>query len=149
MEHLAKQDNQSTSSSGMGYLIVRASTAGGAIPIEGATVSVRNQAEPGVDSLAGSVRHTVRTDRDGNTQRLPLPAPSRSLAYTPGNTPYAFYDIEVSSPGYYPQHFIRVPIYDTITSIQNAYLIPLPEGSIYSDREPLDDTVDEGVNPLL
>ena len=148
MEQLSSR-NPNQSPQGMGYLIVRTSTAGGAIPVEGVTVSVRNQAEPGIDSLAGSIRHTLRTDRDGNTPRLPLPAPERSLAYTPGNTPYTFYDIDVSSPGYYPQQFIRVPIYDTITSIQNAYLIPLPEGSIHSARDPLDAPVDEGVNPML
>ena len=148
MEQLSTP-KQSIPATGMGYLIVRTSTAGGAIPVEDARVLVRNRDEPGEASTAGSVRHVLRTDRDGNTVRLPLPAPLRIVSYTPGNTPYALYDIDVSAQGYYPQHFIRVPIYDTITSIQNAYLIPLPEGSVYSERDPLEDTVDEGVNPML
>ena len=135
--------------SGMGYLIVRASTAGGAIPLEGARVTVRNWNEPGTESSAGSVRHILHTDRDGNTERLPLPAPLRSVAYTPGGIPYAFYDIDVVANGFYPQQFVRVPIYDTVTSIQNSYLIPLSEGSIHDGGEPLGDVIEEGVNPML
>ena len=148
MENLLTQPQQATPQ-GMGYLIVRASTAGGAIPLEGARVAVRNWSEPGLESSAGSVRHILHTDRDGNTERLPLPAPLRAVAFTPGGEPYAFYDINVTAQGFYPQHFIRVPIYDTITSIQNAYLIPLPEGSVHSGEEPLGETVEEGVNPML
>lgn len=148
MENNLQQESL-TALQGMGYLIVRTSTAGGAIPLEGATVTVRNVGEPGADSIAGSVKHVLTTDRDGNTQRLPLPAPLRDVSYTPGGIPYAFYDIDVAVPGFYPQQFVRVPIYDTITSIQNAYLIPLPEGSIYGEQEPLGEIVEEGVNPML
>ncbi|MBQ7338394.1 MAG: hypothetical protein IJW40_08085 [Clostridia bacterium] len=135
---------------GMGYLVVRTSTAGGAIPLEGSTVKVwgdRDEGQP--PSSWGDVLQIMTTDRDGNTPRLPLPAPARAIAYQPGGVPYAFYNIDVAADGFYPQHFTRVPIYDTITSIQNAYLIPLPEGALLDGREPLGNVVEEGVNPAL
>ena len=147
----SNQSRMMTHEMGTGYLIVRASTAGGAIPIEGARIKVwadsKHEAEN--PSMGGTLRHILHTNRDGNTVRLSLVAPRKELSYTPGNTPYAFYRIDVSADGYYPQHFINVPIYDTVTSIQNAYLIPLPEGNRYDGNEPLGETVDEGVNPAL
>lgn len=141
------ENPSSTQPSGTGYLVVRASTAGGAIPLEGATVKIWNDAQEGED--ASDVRYMLRTDRDGNTQHVSLPAPPRVISYTPGSVPYALYHVDVTAKGYYPQHFVRVPVYDTVTSIQNAYLIPLPEGSYYDGREPLGDVVEEGTNPAL
>ena len=141
------ENPSSAQPSGMGYLVVRASTAGGAIPLEGATVTIWNDAY-GTEERGG-VRHILKTDRDGNTQHISLPAPPRAISYQPGGIPYAFYHVDVFAQGYYPQHFIRVPVYDTVTSIQNAYLIPLPEGSYYDGREPIGDVVEEGTNPAL
>jgi hypothetical protein len=154
MEEAMEINNQTSNpplEQGTGYLIVRASTAGGAIPLEGARVKIWNDIEMKEDLplSGGAIRHVLITNRDGNTIRLPLPAPRKELSYTPGKKPYALYHIDISADGYYPQHFINVPIYDTVTSIQNAYLIPLPEGSIYDGNEPLGETIDEGVNPAL
>lgn len=142
---------------GTGYLIVRATTAGGAIPLEGATVKIWTDAASADNTDAagdtprrsGDVYRILLTDRDGNTDRIPLAAPPREVSFTPGGVPYEFYHIDVSFSGFYPQEFIRVPIYDGITSIQNAYLIPLPEGSIQDGDAPLGERVEEGVNPLL
>ncbi len=149
-------DNTITSDSrvpmrGMGYLIVRASTAGGAIPLPDAFVRIWNLKADEGDTAGedGGIRYILTTDRDGNTPRTPLPAPVREIAYRPGGIPYAYYNVDVSLPGFYPQQFTNVPVYDTVTSIQNAYLIPLPEGSIYDGREPFGDAVDERVNPAL
>ena len=148
MEHFSPQQEK-TDMQGMGYLIVHTSTAGGAIPIENAQIKIWNRRDAEDQSSLSGVRHILTSDRDGNTIRLPLPAPTRAISYTPGGIPYAYYNVDVSALGFYPQYFVDVPIYDGITSIQNAYLIPLPEGSVYSDSEPIGDTVVEGTNPLL
>ena len=149
-----KQSQSQSPASGMGYLIVRASTAGGAIPLEGATVKIwrdfpvsEESTEPKIHN--GDVHRVLLTDRDGNTPRISLITPPREISYTPGGIPYAYYHIDVTADGFYPQEFIRVPIYDGITSIQNAYLIPIAEGNVINGQEPLTDRVDESVNPLL
>lgn len=145
MEHLPPKlpsDDAQDAAGGMGYLVVRAATAGGAIPLQGASVRIW-------DSDYGDVRYILTTDRDGNTPRIPLPAPRRVLSYTPGTRPYAYYHIRVSNRGYFPMEFVDVPLYDTITSIQTAHLIPLPEGAQYQTERPLFDRVDEKINPTL
>lgn len=147
-------EHRNSAANGMGYLIVRASTAGGAIPLEGATVKIWRDfpiPDEGVqqNNHKGDVYRVLRTDRDGNTPRISLITPPKEISYTPGGVPYAYYHVDVNADGFYPQEFIRVPIYDGITSIQNAYLIPIAEGNAIDGREPLTDRVDESVNPLL
>lgn len=122
-------------SEGTGYLIVRVSTARGAIPLENATVRVRIAASPDDAIRAeggvgeGALVATLHTDRDGLTPRLALPAPARYLSETPGNVrPYGLYDIDASLNGYMTNYFQNVPIFDTVTSLQTVELIPIPEG---------------------
>ena len=114
--------------SGTGYLVVRVSTALGAIPLEGALVNIRSSAED--RSLPrGSLIAALRTNSDGLTARFALPAPPNSLAEFPGNAaPYAVYDLDVSLDGYSTQYFQSLPVFDTITSRQSVDMIPLPEG---------------------
>ncbi len=115
---------------GRGYLIVPVSTAGGAVPLAGARVDIRAyDAELGSDpATRGDVIASLVTDRDGKTPRVALPAPPREESETPnGKTPYAFYQAEVFLEGYYRQSYIAIPIFDGITAVQPAVLIPLPE----------------------
>ncbi len=112
-----------------GYLIVKVSTARGAIPLEGATVNIR-----GGDQNNSGVLFSLRTDRDGQTERITLPTPPRSASESPGNTtPYATYHIDVFRDGYIPLAFHNVPIFPSIVSIQPAVMIPGPE---YADLTP-------------
>lgn len=112
-------ENQST----VGYLIVSVSTARGAIPLENAAVTVYYE-----DKENSSVFSSMTTDRSGKTEKISLPAPSRELSETPGNTkPYATYTVAVEKEGYYSVTNVGVPIFDGITSVQPVEMVPLAE----------------------
>ena len=108
----------------MGYLIVKVSTARGAIPLENATVNIRG--ESAEDS---GVLFSLRTDRDGQTEKISLPTPPPSASATPGSgiLPYSLYKIDVFMDGYVPLEFQGVPIFPNITSIQPAVMVPAPD----------------------
>ena len=119
---------------GTGFLIVRAATARGAIPLEGVILNVR-EAAPSENGNAdvrevGRLIATLRTDRDGLSPRLALSAPPRALSESPGGTnqPYALYDVEAYLDGYTTNYYQNVPIFDTVTSLQTVDMIPIPEG---------------------
>ncbi|MBR6728144.1 MAG: hypothetical protein IKM08_08110 [Clostridia bacterium] len=107
------------SESGTGYLVVQVTAASGAIPLEGAAVTIRD---------GGSVRYELRTGRDGRTERVGLPAPPRSASQRPAEVPpFALYSVEVALPSYEKASYQSVPVFDGITAIQQANLIPIPE----------------------
>lgn len=134
---------------GIGYLIVRVTTARGAIPLEGISVTVRNYNPEGEEGR-GSVLTTLVTDRSGNTQRLPLPAPPKELSEQPGNVkPYATYSIDIDTAGYYRQYYTNVPIFDGVTSVQQADLIPLAQRGRTDGISPDDRVFPESENPDL
>ncbi len=114
-------------SSEIGYMIVRVTTARGAIPLEGALVSVSDYTlEP--QKGRGDVIAVYKTNASGLTERFALPAPPRALSMSPGNgKSYQTYNVSVSKDGYYKQSYINAPIFEGITSIQTADLIPLPD----------------------
>ena len=141
--------NDMSANTGTGYLIIRVSTALGAIPVQGAKVTVRDGVGE-TDGTGGGVISVLTTDRDGKTERLPLAAPPRSISLTPGEAlTFANYNIDVEAPGFYRLFFHQVPIYDGVTSIQGAALIPIAENG-NSDGVSDDETHFEGsVNPYL
>ena len=107
----------------VGYLIVKVSTARGAIPLADAAVTIR-----GGEREASGVLFSLRTDRDGQTERVSLPTPPKSASEAPGGAiPYATYSIDVSKDGYLPLSFQNVPVFPSVTSIQPAVMIPQPE----------------------
>lgn len=112
---------------GYGYMIVRVTTARGAIPLEGAIVTVHNY-DPEFESGRGDIIATYKTDSSGLTPRFALPAPPRELSMSPGNgKSYLTYNLSVTKPGYYQQYYTNVPVFEGITAIQNADMIPLPD----------------------
>ena len=112
---------------GYGYMIVRVTTARGAIPLEGATVTVSNYA-PEFESGRGDAIAVYTTNSSGLTERFALPAPPRALSMSPGNgKSYQTYNISVAKDGYYQQYYINAPVFEGITAIQNADMIPLPD----------------------
>lgn len=114
--------------SGEGYLIVQVSTAGGAIPLQGVIVTVRDY-DPENGSDVGNVISSMVTDRSGKTPVLALPAPSRVLSQAPGSAvlPYALYSVDVKTDRYYENFYANVPIFDGIVAVQPAVLQALPE----------------------
>lgn len=130
------RNQQSGAPTGEGVLVVRVTTARGAIPLEGALVSVRSY-DGALDEGRSDVIATLTSGRDGNTAPLRLPAPPRSASLSPGNgTPYTNYIVEVTLEGYTAQEYLNVPIFDGIIAVQPAELIPLPENGRTDRRTP-------------
>lgn len=134
---------------GYGYMIVRVTTARGAIPLEGATVTVQNY-DPEFEKGRGDVIAVYTTGDSGLTEKFSLPAPSGALSMSPGNgKSYESYILTVTKGGYYRQEYVNVPVFEGITAIQTADLIPLPENG-QTDNYTTDDTVIfETENPNL
>lgn len=132
--------------SGIGYLIVKVATAGGAVPIERASVIVR-----GSELESSGVLLSFLTDRDGLTPKVQLPTVARadSQAPSPAQKPFATYNIDVIAKGYYPQYYQNVPIFDGITAVQNANIIPLSEGGEKNPYVTEEQIFDEYQNPNL
>lgn len=131
--------------SGTGYIIIKVATASGAIPIESASVIVRGNEEQN-----SSVIFSLLTDRDGLTVRAPLPAPARSDSQSPSpKRPFATYNIDVFREGFYPQYYQNVPIFDGIVAVQNANIIPIPEGEKKYPHTIEEQIFDEYQNPML
>ncbi|MBE6556276.1 MAG: hypothetical protein E7664_00855 [Ruminococcaceae bacterium] len=118
--------NRPIAQEGMGYLVVKVSTALGAVPLAGASVIIR-------DSTDGSpIRYSLVTDTDGLTERVPLPAPPRSLSEAPPTSdalPYGLYIVEVFADGYADRFYRNVAIFEGITSVQPVLTVPLTEGA--------------------
>lgn len=117
--------NQNTSPiEGSGFLVVQVTTANGAIPLQGAAVTIR---QAGGDTQ--NVLYELRSGTDGRTERVSLAAPPRSesMSFDNPRPPYASYNIEVNLPQYESAIYENVPIFDGITAIQQANLVPLPE----------------------
>lgn len=113
-----------TNTENIGYLVVRVSTARGAIPLENATVSIR-----GSTLQNSGIIYSLETDISGLTSRLPLPAPPRSNSLSPEQeTPYSLWNIDVFCKGFISARYFGVPVYSGVTSVQNAELVPLSEG---------------------
>ena len=136
---------------GQGKLVFQITTAGGAIPLEGAEVTLRQSRGP--TDAGGDVLSVLYSGRDGKTEVLPLPAPARGYSLEPARdgapVPYALYNADVRMDGFYKQSYIRIPVFDGITSIQRASLIPLPENGYEGGTRPDGEMFVEGENPDL
>lgn len=128
-----------------GTLLVRVSTAGIFLPVEGADVRIS-----GADEGNKSIHYFLTTDRSGLAEKVSLPTPAVSLSLSPGIVAgFSDYNIEVFKQGYYPVTFLNVPLFPGVTSIQAVELIPLPlydperypprEELEFAEREPLFD----------
>jgi len=106
-----------------GYITVNVRTAGGALPVENAVVTVKDS--------GGAILAVFFTDRDGKTPRLKVLAPPRANSESPGaaSPPFFNYNIDTDKEGYISVRNVDVPVYPGITSIQSVELIPRSEGS--------------------
>ncbi len=124
-----------------GYITVNVRTAGGALPVENAVVTVKDS--------GGAILAVFFTDRDGKTPRLKVLAPPRENSESPGaaSPPFFNYNIDTDREGYISVRNVGVPVYPGITSIQTVDLVPLSEGA---SRLPGDSiTYTENVPPNL
>lgn len=138
--------SENNNANGKGSLIVKASTASGAIPLENVTVLIQ-----GVDADNSDTLISLVTDRDGITPRVELSAPPTGLSSLPSppSRPYFLYNIDVYKQGYYPQHYNGVPIFENITAIQNALLVPISEADAQNPYYVKEQIFDEYENPFL
>ena len=124
-----------------GYIVVIVKTAGGALPVENAVVTVK-------DSV-GSLIAVFFTDRDGRTPKLKVLAPPLVNSEFPGapSPPYFNYNIDTDKEGYVSVRNTNVPVYPGITSIQSVELITKSEGSSGFPNDSV--TYAEGTPPNL
>lgn len=123
----------------LGFLIVNVNTANGALPIEGARVTVygANPEESGEPFLDNNIVYTLKTNRNGKTEKIALETKSKELSMSPNNPfPYESYNITVTADGFYDASYLNVPVFQGITSLQGASLIPLSEFSSPTDYIP-------------
>ncbi len=141
-----------TDMTGEGRLLFQVSTAGGAIPLPDAKVTVRRLRSL-TTGEGGEVIAVLYTDGDGKTEAIRLPAPAKSLSLVPlrdgAPAPYSLYDADVRMEGFYDLLYSRIPVFDGITSIQHATLIPLPETAAPDGARPDDHVIVEGESPEL
>ena len=122
---------KSNAKNGSGILTVRATTGNGSFPVSGAAVYVSEYTE------GGSLLYSLRTGKDGLTPPISLDTPLKSESLSPnGKIPYSEYLVTVKKEGYYTNENIGVPIFDGITSVQTADLLPITESDIYSGITP-------------
>ncbi len=137
------------SPTGYGYLIVHATTARGAIPLEGVQITVRSY-EPEFNVNRGEVLQTLITGRDGNTERISLPAPPAPESQVSGNRqPFAIYNLEARREGYRGQNYFALPIFEGITAVQPVDMIPLSENGKNELLRPSADRFYESTAPEL
>lgn len=137
---------------GRGRLVFQITTAGGAIPLEGAEITLQGT-HPATEGGGGQVLAVLYSNRDGKSDPVTLPAPEKTLSLEPArdsaSLPYALYDAEVRLSGFYLQSYLRIPVFDGITSIQRVSLIPLPENGLEEGTRPDGERFYEGESPML
>ena len=122
--------------SGIGYLVIKASTARGALPLEDAQVSIR-----GSEPENSGIILSLTTNSAGITDKVALPAPPRVLSESPNIIiPYSLYNVDVFKEGYTDLHFNDVAVFDSVTSIQPAVMIPLADNSFTDNYSPNTDS---------
>ena len=108
-----------------GYLKVRAMTARRTYPVEDAMIEVSKTFESGKYVIG-----TLITGIGGVSEVIELPAPDKSLSESPGNTDlFTTIDVIVSREGYIEMYYKNLPVFDGITSIQTADLLPISAAS--------------------
>ncbi len=104
----------------VGYLIVEAKTADGALPVPGAIVTIEGMTPTGYTKV------TQETNRSGRTERFALPTVSGTLSQSSENRrPFSVYTVHVTAKGFYPFRAENVPIFSGITTLQPVSLIGL------------------------
>ena len=105
-----------------GYITLAVKTAGGALPVENAIVTVKDN--------AGAILYVVFTDKSGRTPSLIVPAPPKSNSSSPntGEPPFYTYNIDTDKQGFVSVRNLSVPVYPGITSIQPVEMLPIAEG---------------------
>lgn len=115
---------------GSATLRVAVTTALGALPLAGASVTVSTAADA---AGARQLLYAVRTDQGGLTPPLSLPTPPRADSLAPdGGLPYAVYTVETVQPGYVPLTALHVAMFADVPAVLPVALLPLDEGQSFA-----------------
>ncbi len=111
-----------------GQLIVEVTSAIGLIPVQNAIVRIAYTTNP------EEILEELRTDENGQTTRLTLPAPPLALSLEPQEVrPYAEYNITVFADGYETTRVEASELLANELSIQNIEMNPVEEPNLVSD----------------
>ncbi|MDE6713257.1 MAG: LysM peptidoglycan-binding domain-containing protein [Lachnospiraceae bacterium] len=105
----------------IGYLSIQARTANDAVPLEGVSVKVLDD--------AGNTVYTLTTDENGETQTVPLETVDKSFSQNPyySGTPYINYNVLAQAAGFNNLYISNIPIFDGETATLPLILIPMQE----------------------
>lgn len=106
-----------------GYIKVNVRTGDDAEPLENAWVVV-TRLENGKRLFIGA----GASDESGSVPVFEVPVPQASYSLIPENSrqPYSLYDITVMARGFFNERSVDIPVFDSITSVQNFSMIPVP-----------------------
>ena len=107
--------------SSYGKLQIKATSAGGALPIEGVSVRIS-----GTDEGNIGLDYSLLTGSNGLTGTVSLPAPNPSLSKAPSSPEqvYSLYDVYAYKDGYYPKEIKDVAIFSTVKAVLGLNMIP-------------------------
>ena len=116
----------------VGTLYAKVTAGRGTLPLEGVSVYVRDY----IDSGEGNMLYTLKTNADGITPSVQLPAPDKNASLSPGSTalPYSEYVITAVKSGFNTVENVGVPIFDGVVSIQSVDMVPLTEDDVLNGK---------------
>ncbi len=105
----------------IGYLTMQAQTADGAVPLQGAQITV-------LDDQGRSVYDLI-TDENGETASVPLETVSRDFSLEPSYTgmPYIGYNVFAQASGFNSIYISGVPVFEGEIAIQPLAFVPMQE----------------------
>ena len=104
-----------------GFLSLKVTSSVNSRPIENAVIDISDINTP------DTVLEEVRTNEEGNTQTIELPAPNIAYSEAPSvPQPYSEYVIKIAAPGFEPIVITGAEILPSVRAIQNVSLVPLP-----------------------
>ena len=117
---------------GRGNLILQVVAAEGAVLIDGANITLKDE--------SGVVLHELITDNTGHAPEIALEAPDISLTEDPFATSrrYNVYSVRVSAAGYRTVTYNGIMVFDQSTSIQTIEMRPLLQRGGVQDEEIVD-----------
>ncbi len=110
---------------GTGYITVNVRTAGGALPVEGAMITIKASSD-GNDTVIA----VMISDAGGASDVIALPTPPKENSLTPnGGEVSSMYTVDADKDGYYHVVITSVPVYDGVTTVQQILLVPIALGN--------------------
>lgn len=130
-------DNISSKYTEDGFLTVHVTTARGTIPLVGTTVTIST-----LNDGKQELFKVLTTDQNGQTEKVPLPAPPRTLSLSPGNEqPYSTYTVEVDLNQYASMAKVDVPIFSGVVAVLPFDMQPIIGTEITGQQKIIDSKI--------